>query len=147
MYYVSLHHVKRKITLKHTLMKSIMVYKTDGWFFRKYKKNLKMFSGISKEQFEAAKEKHFERWTRANREELHQRDKYRRRREIIRYFAEIPYEYEGDGLDDYNKYQRPCNDGIGYVSVCPGERANNFYVDDPLTVAYLMKKYNKYTNS
>lgn len=112
-------------------MKSIMAYKTDGWFFRKYKKNLKMFSGISKEQFEAAKEKHFERWTRANREELHQRDKYRRRREIIRYFAEIPYEYEGDGLDDYNKYQRPCSDGIGYVSVCPGERANNFYVDDP----------------
>lgn len=112
-------------------MKSIMVYKTDGWFFRKYKKKLKMFSGISKEQFEAAKEKHFERWTRANREELHQRDKYRRRREIIRYFAEIPYEYEGDGLDDYNKYQRPCSDGIGYVSVCPGERANNFYADDP----------------
>lgn len=30
-------------------------------------------------------------------------------------------------MDDYNHYQRPCSNGIGYVSICPGEPGNNFY--------------------
>lgn len=62
----------------------------------------------------------------------------------LNYFSEIPYEYQGDGLDDYEKYQRPSSNGVGYVAICPGERGNNYYVDDPVTVAILRRRYDEW---
>jgi hypothetical protein len=64
--------------------------------------------------------------------------------EDLEYFAGIPYEYEGDGLDDYNKFQRPTSNRVGYVAICPGESGNNYYVDDPVLVAILKRKYDAY---
>lgn len=72
------------------------------------------------------------------------RNEYKTRREYIAYFATIPYEYQGDGMDDFNLYQRPASNGIGYVAICPGESGNNFYTDDPILVSYLTKKFNKH---
>ena len=60
----------------------------------------------------------------------------------LNFFSNIPYEYQGDGLDDFNKYQRPASNGIGWGAICPGERGNNYYIDDPVTVAILKKRYN-----
>lgn len=62
----------------------------------------------------------------------------------LKYFEEIPYEYQGDGFDDFEKYQRPSSNGLGYVAICPGERGNNYYVDDPVTVAILCRRYNEW---
>ena len=96
------------------------------------------YLNMSKEEFAAAQEKN----------EARRRSKYTTPTRIERilsdlaYFSEIPYEYRGDGLDDFNKYQRPASNGIGWVAICPGERGNNYYVDDPVTVAILKKRYN-----
>ena len=66
------------------------------------------------------------------------------RREILSYFSTIPYRIAENEPNDYDKYQRPSRNGIGYVAICPGERGNNFYTDDTITVAYLKKKYEKF---
>lgn len=62
----------------------------------------------------------------------------------LKYFSEIPFEYQGDGFDDFEKYQRPSSNGLGYVAICPGERGNNYYVDDPVTVAILTRHFNEW---
>ena len=96
------------------------------------------YLNMSKEEFAAAQEKN----------EARRRSKYTMPTRIERilsdlnFFSNIPYEYKGDGLDDFNKYQRPASNGIGWVAICPGERGNNYYVDDPVTVAILKKRYN-----
>ena len=62
----------------------------------------------------------------------------------MKLFAQIPYEYQGDGMDDYSKIQRPSSNGIGYVAICPGESGNNIYIEEPHAVAALRRKYNEY---
>ena len=102
----------------------------------------KYFLNKSMEEFESDKQKHFQRqqmrWITDNLE----KSRFRKVKSDLAYFSEIPYEYQGDGLDDFNKYQRPASNGIGWVAICPGERGNNYYVDDPVTVAILKKRYN-----
>ena len=111
----------------------------ETWMRLKYDGRRKAYYlNMSKEEFAAAQEKN----------EARRRNKYTTPTRIERilsdlaYFSEIPYEYQGDGLDDFNKYQRPASNGIGWVAICPGERGNNYYVDDPVTVAILKKRYN-----
>ena len=111
----------------------------ETWMRLKYDGRRKAYYlNMSKEEFAAAQEKN----------EARRRNKYTTPTRIERilsdlaYFSEIPYEYRGDGLDDFNKYQRPASNGIGWVAICPGERGNNYYVDDPVTVAILKKRYN-----
>lgn len=111
------------------------------WFLKKYDGRKKEFKGMTRNTFHAACRKHFLRDCAAN---WPARDPFRERREIIAYFATIPYEYEGNGLDDYNLYQRPAGNGVGYVAICPGESGNNFYTEDPIVVAYLKQKYEKH---
>ena len=107
----------------------------------------KYFLNKSREEFERDKEKHFQRqqmrWITDNLE----KSRFRKVKSDLAYFSEIPYEYQGDGLDDFNKYQRPASNGIGWVAICPGERGNNYYVDDPVTVAILKKRYNKHIST
>lgn len=115
------------------------IFKKQNWFFKKYDGRRKEFKNIDRTSFDEAKERHFSRVGKS-----YSRDAYRSRREFIEFFANLPYEYQGDGMDDYNMYQRPSSNGVGYVAICPGERGNNFYVDDPLLVDFLKKKYNKW---
>ena len=86
----------------------------------------KYFLNKSREEFERDKEKHFQRqqirWVIDNLE----KSRFRKVKSDLAYFSEIPYEYQGDGLDDFNKYQRPASNGIGWVAICPGERGNNY---------------------
>lgn len=107
----------------------------------------KYFLNKSREEFERDKEKHFQRqqirWVIDNLE----KSRFRKVKSDLAYFSEIPYEYQGDGLDDFNKYQRPASNGIGWVAICPGERGNNYYVDEPVTVAILKKRYNKHIST
>ena len=111
----------------------------ETWMRLKYDGRRKAYYlNMSKEEFAAAQEKN----------EARRRSKYtmptRMERILsdLNFFSNIPYEYQGDGLDDFNKYQRPASNGIGWVAICPGERGNNYYVDDPVTVAILKKRYN-----
>lgn len=115
------------------------IYKNPNWHFLHYDGRKKAFRGITREEFEAAQRKHYERCGRST-PTLQYIYEYRRR--MIAYFAEIPYEFQGDGTDDFNKYQRPANNGVGYVAICHGESTH--YVDDQILVAYLTKKYNKH---
>ena len=116
------------------------IFSIEHWYDKTFDGRKKIFRGISRDDFKAAVKKHYEHRATA----IACRSEYERRREIIRFFATIPYKYEGDGMDDYNMFQRPASNGRGYVAICPGESANNFYTDEPLVVAYLMKKYNKH---
>ena len=116
----------------------------ETWMRLKYDGRRKAYYlNMSKEEFAAAQEKN----------EARRRSKYTTPTRIERilsdlaYFSEIPYEYQGDGLDDFNKYQRPASNGIGWVAICPGERGNNYYVDEPVTVAILKKRYNKHIST
>jgi hypothetical protein len=59
-------------------------------------------------------------------------------------FAEIPYVYKGDGYEDFNRYQRPCSNGIGYVAICPGNSSYNFYTDNVYAVKALKRKYSEW---
>ena len=111
----------------------------ETWMRLKYDGRRKAYYlNMSKEEFAAAQEKN----------EARRRNKYTTPTRIERilsdlnFFSNIPYEYQGDGLDDFNKYQRPASNGIGWVAICPGERGNNYYVDEPVTVAILKKRYN-----
>ena len=116
----------------------------ETWMRLKYDGRRKAYYlNMSKEEFAAAQEKN----------EARRRSKYtmptRMERILsdLNFFSNIPYEYQGDGLDDFNKYQRPASNGIGWVAICPGERGNNYYVDDPVTVAILKKRYNKHIST
>lgn len=116
--------------------KNIFSEYPETWMCLRYDGRRKSYYlNMSKEEFAAAQEKN----------EARRRSKYTmptRMEKILSdlaFFANIPYEYEGDGLDDFNKYQRPASNGIGWVAICPGERGNNYYVEDPITVAILKK--------
>lgn len=116
----------------------------ETWMRLKYDGRRKAYYlNMSKEEFAAAQEKN----------EARRRSKYTMPTRIERilsdlnFFSNIPYEYQGDGLDDFNKYQRPASNGIGWVAICPGERGNNYYVDEPVTVAILKKRYNKHIST
>ena len=116
----------------------------ETWMRLRYDGRRKAYYlNMSKEEFAAAQEKN----------EARRRNKYTTPTRIERilsdlaFFANIPYEYEGDGLDDFNKYQRSSSNGIGWVAICPGERGNNYYVDEPVTVAILKKRYNKHIST
>lgn len=130
--------------LKKKDMKSYDLFKVERWFDLRFDGRKKLFKGISRQEFNALVKKHYKRegakW-------LHKASDFlaqcQERRKAINFFANIPYTYEGDGLDDYSMYQRPSSNGVGYVAICPGERGNNYYVDDPLLVNYLTAKYNK----
>jgi hypothetical protein len=72
-------------------------------------------------------------------------------RDIIGYFSNIMYEDEfnrtyGDGYicDDWESYQRPSSNGIGYCAIVPGERGNNFYTEDPVAVKILRRKWEEH---
>ena len=114
-------------------------FKIGHWYDRRYDGRRKEFKDITREEFKKAVQRHYAHAY----NKLKVTDIYAERRRIIAYFANIPYQYEGDGLDDYNMYQRPASNGRGYVAICPGESGNNYYVDDPLLVNYLTAKYNK----
>lgn len=116
----------------------------ETWMRLKYDGRRKAYYlNMSKEDFAAAQKKN----------ESRRRSKYTKPTRMekilsdLEFFANIPYEYEGDGLDDFNKYQRPASNGIGWVAICPGERGNNYYVDEPVTVAILKKRYNKHIST
>lgn len=114
------------------------IFKIEHWYGRRYDGRRKEFKGITREDFKKAVQRHYARAF-----DKKVTDIYAERRRIIAYFANIPYNYEGDGLDDFNLYQRPASNGRGYVAICPGESGNNFYTEDPLTVAFLKRKYEK----
>ena len=106
----------------------------------------KYFLNKSMEEFELDKQKHFQRqqmrWITDNLE----KSRFRKVKSDLIYFEQIPYVYKGDGFSDYQRYQRPSSNGIGWVAICPGEPGNNYYVDDEITVLILKRKYNRYLN-
>ena len=120
------------------------IFKNQNWPNVKYDGRRKVFKGISRTSFREAQSKHWQRKALVYAPPMTKVQRFRR---DMAFFASIPYVYQGDGLDDYNKYQRPCSNGVGYVAVCPGEPANNYYVDDPLTVKCLKRKYNEWLQS
>lgn len=117
------------------------IYKMDKWYMKCHDGRKKLFRGISKKDFEEARERHFARVGK----HVKIMTAHERRVDFLNYFRDIPtdMEFDGDGLDDYSKYQRPASNGIGYVAICPGERCNNVYVDDKILVYILKKLYNK----
>lgn len=116
------------------------IFNSQDWYFAKYDGRKREFRGISKSSFRVAVEKHTNRAFRQFGTII--RTKTQDFKEAMAYFATIPYVYSGDGCDDYNHYQRPASNGVGYVDICPGEPMNNYYVDEPHLVAALTRKYN-----
>lgn len=78
------------------------IFSIEHWYDKTFDGRKKIFRGISRDDFKAAVKKHYEHRATA----ITCRSEYERRREIIRFFDTIPYKYEGDGLDDYNMFQR-----------------------------------------
>jgi hypothetical protein len=114
-----------------------IVYKIDNWWLLDYNRRRRAFRNVTNKDFAIAKEKHKSRqhyeWKPPTRLEEFKR--------TINYFSSIPYIYDGDGYDDFNKYQRPSSNGIGYVAICPGYSGNNFYTDNVYAVKALKRKY------
>ena len=127
-------------------MKTFDLFKFKDWYFLRFDGRKKVFRGIDKTAFFLMKEKHFSRAV-GKHSSCDFIARCKERRADIEYFSKIPYTYAGDGLDDFNRYQRPCSNGVGYVAICPGEKGNNYYVNDPITVRYLRGKYEKYFNT
>lgn len=126
-------------------MANYSIFKESNWAYRRFDGRRKEFKNISKGTFEQCVNTHIKRLNLRFTPKLNNGKKtHKERMELIKFFSRIPYKYEGDGLDDFNCYQRPSSNGIGYVSICPGEHGNNVYVDDILLVSYLKKKYERY---
>lgn len=126
-------------------MTNYELFKISNWELLHYDRRKKLFRGISKEEFRKMQTKRLERFQ--DRFFCRQTDfieRCIRRREDIAYFKTIPYEYKGDGLDNYSHYQCPGSDEISWFSICPGDPRYNYYIYDPLTVAYLKSKYEKH---
>ena len=122
-------------------MKAIpTIFSEKRWITISYCKSDPRFNGITKDEYEEAREKHVNRHI----------DRFvpkpgallKEYRDTVFYFTTIPFEYLGDGLDDFHKYQRPT--ALGYASICKGERANDVHVTEPFAVKHLLKEYNKY---
>ena len=118
------------------------LFQISNWYSKKYDGRKSMFKGITREQFAEMCQKHYDRlhvqWSLQNPKPT----KTQQFKETMRIFAQIPYEYNGDGMDDFSKVQRPASNGKGYVAICVGERGNNIYIDEPHAVAALMRKFN-----
>ena len=123
------------------------IFNLEHWYDLRFDGRKKAFRGLTRETFNEAKKTHFERiFAKIRYNRGGSRDIIRecaRRREDIAFFATVPYKYEGDGFDDFNMFQRPASNGVGYVAICPGESGNNYYTDDPILVRYLKAKYLK----
>lgn len=118
-----------------------MVYGSKDWFFASYDGRKKAFRGISRQDFNKARDLHVLRSCNRPHTLPSRVENFKR---AMAWFATIPYACQGDGLDDFSKYQRPARDGKGYVAICPGEPANNVYVDDPFIVRALTRKYHEH---
>lgn len=118
------------------------LFQVPNWYSKKYDGRKSMFKGITRAQFAEMRQKHYDRlhiqWSLSNPKPT----KIQQFKETMRIFAQIPYKYEGDGMDDFSMYQRPASNGMGYVAICVGERGNNIYIDEPFAVAALVRKYN-----
>lgn len=123
-------------------VKNIELFTVENWWCLRYDGRKAIFKGITREAYAAMTAKAYEH--RARKTSVQSLNE--RRREIIAHFAQIPYEYNGEGWEDFQRVQRPASNGIGYVAICPGERGNNYYTDDKVLVAYLTAKYNKRFN-
>lgn len=132
------------------MAKMVAIFKRENWFFASYDGRKKIFRGITKEEFETAKDKHYERYwaqVRAN-VAIDKAQNVKRYMKLKKYFESIPYQYQGDGMDDFNKFQRPASSG-GYVAICPGEKGNNVYIEptpeNAHIIAHLKRLYNENT--
>ena len=121
------------------------VFKLSWWASYRYDgRRKRFFLNKTKEEFQNDKEIHFLRQRAKLQKDNLEKTRLAQIKRDLEYFSTIPYEYLGEGDDDYISYQRPSSNGIGYVSICVGERGNNYYVDDPITVAILKRKYENY---
>lgn len=111
-----------------------------GWFALNFDGRKSLFKGFSKSEFECMKAKAIEHMNRKYTNNINQK-----RREILNFFKNIPYDYQGQGNEDYIYVQKPTENG--YVAICYGERGNNVYVEDKLIVNYLKAKYNKHLST
>ena len=118
------------------------LFQVPNWYSKKYDGRKSMFKGITRAQFAEMCQKHYDRlhiqWSLSNPKPT----KTQQFKETMRIFAQIPYKYEGDGMDNFSMYQRPASNGMGYVAICVGERGNNICIDEPFAVAALVRKYN-----
>lgn len=58
-----------------------------------------------------------------------------------KYYKEVK-DNDFDFSEDYCVIHRPTSNGRSWVMIAPGERANNYYTEDPVLVKFLYKKYN-----
>jgi hypothetical protein len=137
--------VMKKITKEQAQKLFAKKNKYNYLFLPKYDGRKKEFKNISREEWRIIVAKC------RKREELKAQvntvNKLEMLKQILVFFAEIPYIYNGDGLDDFNKYQRPSRNGRGWVAICPGEPYNNYYTEDPTAVAILKKRYENFKNT
>lgn len=143
---VQIYVFMKKITKEQAQKLFAKKEKYNYLFLPKYDGRKKEFKNISRADWEEVLKKCRERQVLKNAIRYSGVNKLARVKEILRYFEEIPYIYEGDGLDDFNKYQRPASNGRGWVAICPGEPANNYYTEDPVAVAILKKRYENFKN-
>lgn len=120
----------------------VLPFHLDNWIsiWGDYDKKNPIFKGIDKKEYNEAV---YKAKIRYNSTGL-RKTRTQRFQETLKRFESIPYIFEGDYMDDFSRYQRPSNNGIGYVAICPGERGNNIYVEDPYTVKALTRRYESF---
>lgn len=121
-----------------TSMKSIFMLKWDGR--KKIFKTLKK-AGVNKSSYNEIIKKRYKRYIRKMRAYDSINNRVAEYKRTVEYFSNIPYKYDGDGIDDFSKYQRPSEKG--YVAICPGEAINNVFIDEPFAVKHLTRLYKK----
>ena len=129
-----------KKTMKSQMKAIPTIFSEKRWITITFSKTDPRFNGLTREEYEVAREKHVNRHI--ERFVPKPGALLKEYKETVFYFSTVPYEYLGDGLDDFHKYQCPC--ALGYIAKCPGERANDVLVTEPYAVKHLLKKYNVY---
>ena len=124
--------------------KNFNVFKIENWYTLPSDEKKAMFKGFTKKEFTKAQERAIKHLDRAY-EDKFVKGIYEKRRELIEFFKNVPYIYEGEGNEDCLYVQKPTEKG--YIAICYGEQGNNVYIEDKLLVRYLTAKYNKRFNN
>ena len=126
----------------NTTTSTFRIFSEPKWWLKAFNEADEAFIGITRDRYDEARRKAFGRRcasrSSARRQDI--RELHAGRVRCLEVFSRLPYVTPFAS----EPYQRPMMDGRGWQAVNPYEREDNILVTDPIVVAMLRKRYDKF---